>query len=171
MFVTIMLILALLSIGLFVIAFRGNKRLNATMDNLANRVAIGKQIARFSGDARYLGGHPSHTLTGNVILSMRERGFVMTAGGRASAAHYSDVKDVTLMSQEQVHKDVTLTRLLTLGVFALAAKKTTVTHQNYIRVVLDVQGVESSFLIESQQAGQIASIMNRGRILANSQAE
>lgn len=163
--ILVMGILFMGAIGMFVLAYRVHKQTSSVMERLANQLGIGKQVARFGTDAKYLGGHPSHPATGSLVLSLRERGFVMAAGGKASANYYSNVSDVSVMSQDQIQKDVTLTRLLTLGVFAFAAKKTTVTHQQFVRITLNTQGISSNVLIQSSQAGRIASLMNQGRIL------
>ncbi len=161
-----MIVFAILVVALTAfLAMKANNKNKSVIQSLSDKLNIGEEVARISGpDVQYLGGHPMLPNTGTSTISFRERGFVICAPSKATANIYSTVKSVDVMDHEQISKDVTLTRFLAIGLFALAAKKKTVTHERYVKFIVELNGIENVVLIKANQAGAIASRLNAGRI-------
>lgn len=77
--------------------------------------------------------------------------------GRTIKIPYTDIYDVQLQTEEQISKDVTLTRLLLIGVLAFGAKKKTKT-VNYC-LVLDYEkdGIRTKGIFSGESCNKIYS--------------
>lgn len=100
----------------------------------------------------YLGGHPA------VDKAHKDKVLVVDDGG----VHYrhlrelftipwSEVTAVAIDGPEQASKRITATRLVTIGVFALAAKKNTT--EAYLQV--DTADMSTSFAVHKMSAGEL----------------
>lgn len=73
--------------------------------------------------AKYLGGHPSHPKGQPVSLQLDDDGVRAKVVRTVLVFPWDEVTSIEVEGPEGVEKRVTATRLLTLGVFAFAAKK------------------------------------------------
>lgn len=112
---------------------------------------------------KYEGGHPDLPKPGNGVLEICERGTVFDAGMFAQGFYipHSALLAAEIKTDEQISKDVTLTRLLTLGVLAFGLKKKRVEKHNYLVVKFkDAAGLEQTVIFEGKKmpeaAGQLA---------------
>lgn len=76
-------------------------------------------------NGKYLGGHPHHPKPGklNVNVVLDDAGVRCVGMRELFRIPWSDVAGLDAEGREQAQSRVTATRLVTLGVFALAAKK------------------------------------------------
>lgn len=83
----------------------------------------------------YCGGIPEMPKKESVALAVvKENLNVVHGWGKTLSIPIESIKSATIKTSEQVSKDVTLTRVLLLGVFALGAKKKTKTETDYLIV-------------------------------------
>lgn len=73
--------------------------------------------------AKYMGGHPAREKATTATLVVDDDGVTARVVRPFLEVPWSDVSNFEIEGPEQVEKRVTATRLLTLGVFAFAAKK------------------------------------------------
>jgi hypothetical protein len=73
--------------------------------------------------AKYLGGHPSQPKDKVVSLKVDETGVIASSIRPYLTLEWDDIEDLAVEGPDQVEKRVTMTRLLTLGIFAFGAKK------------------------------------------------
>jgi len=81
----------------------------------------------------YCGGMAAVSKTGDMVVSVLPNYIEICVGlFKKSIIPYETITGVSMKTDEQISKDVTLTRLLLLGVFAFGAKKKTKTVTNYL---------------------------------------
>ena len=68
---------------------------------------------------------------------------------------YTDIYDVQLQTEEQVSKDVTLTRLLLIGVFAFGAKKKTKTVNYCLVIDYEKDGIRTKGVFSGESCNKI----------------
>ena len=76
---------------------------------------------------------------------------------------YKDMASVSMKTDEQISKDVTLTRVLALGIFALGAKKTTKTVTNYLLIDYNSSGVECTAVFTGDKLPKVVSQIAKAR--------
>lgn len=79
----------------------------------------------------------------------------------------SNVKDIQFKSEEEIQKDVTLTRLLTLGVFAFALPKQTTKNNQYLYLEYEQDNVNIKCLFKATantKAGNLLSVFNKKKL-------
>lgn len=85
---------------------------------------------------KYLSGHPGITQQQEIKAVSEEDHLVILTGGfvnqRLASIRYTDITDVEMEDQSTMERRVTATRLLTVGIFAFAAKKKEVHHCFYV---------------------------------------
>lgn len=164
----LVLVILTITIGTIWVATKSAKINTNVIAQLSKKLNLGneiKNISSFEG-VTYLGGHPFLPNSGAAIISVRENGIVIVAGRKAAGNTFSGIKAVDFLSQDQVSRDITLTRLLTLGVFAFGLKKKRVDHKEFIRISFEVKGIENTILLQAKSAAPIVSAINSARIAA-----
>lgn len=103
--------------------------------------------------AEYMGGHPRMRKQAKGKLHMKRKGLRFRYGlfGKLLIP-ISDIHSMQAMTEEQISKDVTLTRLLFLGVFALGAKKKRVDKTPFLTVECTVDGNETHVVFKDPNA-------------------
>lgn len=94
----------------------------------------------------YCGGIPSATKTGDMVVSAHHNAIHIDLGflkGKYSIP-FENISNLSIKTDEQISKDVTLTRLLLIGVFAFGAKKKTKTVTNYLVIDYVDKNISSS---------------------------
>ena len=106
----------------------------------------------------YKGGHPDLTKEKDCTLLISNDYLKITCGFIAEAViPYKDITSIHLETQEQLGKRITATRLLTLGVFALAFKKKTKSSEQYFTIDFDDNGLSNTVVIGGKYAANAHS--------------
>ncbi len=104
-------------------------------------------------NAEYMGGHPRmrKQMTGQIYIG--KKGLRFKKGiFRKMFIPINAIKDMHALTEEQISKDVTLTRVLLLGIFALGAKKKTVTKSPYLTIDCTIDGGDTSIVFKDPAA-------------------
>jgi hypothetical protein len=116
--------------------------------------------------AKYLGGHPLLMKEADGIARITKIGLffeVMLTVNKFYIPAESILK-AEFKNEEQISKDVTLTRLLALGIFAFALKKKTSIHINFLTVTyITEEGIENTIVFQTKNAGALASAIMKIR--------
>lgn len=109
----------------------------------------------------YLGGIPQLKKSGEVDVYAynKEVQVYSKAGlfGTTVKIPYENIIDVQLQTEEQVSKDVTLTRLLLIGVFAFGAKKTTKTTNYCLVIEYSKDGIQTKGVFSGEKCNKMYS--------------
>lgn len=94
--------------------------------------------------AEYVGGHPDLTRQESVRVHVHERILLLRRPLSPDIEiPIADISSVEMKTEEQISKDVTLTRMLLVGVWAFALRKKRVDHNEYIVIAFtDDVGLE-----------------------------
>lgn len=122
-----------------------NKYLNGTPEEKdkgrVNLLYVGGSYPRFKAD--YVGGHPTNPEgKQNCHITVIPQGLIVEAVD--SLITKEEIKGVEIKSEEEVSKDVTLTRMVAFGIYALALKKEKRTVKNYLILKCVKNGFEYS---------------------------
>jgi hypothetical protein len=94
------------------------------------------------------------------LLVLNENGFALNRMGKPLLEkNWNQVSDVEISGETDVNRRITATRLIGLGIFALAAKKKKVKNETFIFLTLDDGNqvvLKSETLSESQAKAAIA---------------
>ena len=106
----------------------------------------------------YCGGIPEMTKPDSVEIVPGPKSVeIIRAWGKNIKIPIESIKDVSLKSEEQISKDVTLTRLFLLGIFAFGAKKKTKQVTNYLVIEYESGGVSCSGIFTGDKAAKVYS--------------
>ena len=103
--------------------------------------------------AEYMGGHPHMRKQVEGQLSVGSNAVVFSYGllGKLRIP-FEDIQSMSALTEEQISRNVTLTRFLLIGWFALAAKKKRVDKTPYLTIACTVDGVETSVIFKDPDA-------------------
>lgn len=152
--------------GLFSQIKEQQKEQKAKKEELKNIFKEGGDVIAFAL-CDYLGGHPDLMTNGQGMFSVNKTGllFVATLSNNAIFIPINDVIKAEFKTDEQISKDVTLTRLLAFGIFAFGMKKKRREVTNYLIVTITVAGIEGTVLFESKIASKLASAVVKAKQL------
>lgn len=115
----------------------------------------------------YLGGFPFAARSGKCTLIVGGKRLHFSLGGLSVLGTlntwgipYTDIRSAQAMTEEQVRHDVTLTRLLLVGVAAFAIKKRRTESTAYLTVDCIIGGNEYSLLFKTANAHKMAAMIN-----------
>lgn len=91
------------------------------------------------------------------IVVMADRIEIVRGFQKNLKIYFQDIKNVSLKSEEQISKDVTLTRLLTIGIFAFGAKKKRKSTSNYLLIDYISGGIECTAIFTGDKLPKISS--------------
>jgi hypothetical protein len=74
-----------------------------------------------------------------------------------------NIKDVSFKTDEQISKDVTLTRLLLTGVLAFGLKKKSKNVTNYLTIEYDLDGIHSDLILKGASIVKLNSLILKAR--------
>ena len=114
----------------------------------------------------YCGGIPEMTNPDSVEIVPGPKAVeIVRAWGKNIKIPIESIRDVSLKSEEQISKDVTLTRLFLLGIFAFGAKKKTKQVTNYLVIEYESGGVSCSGIFTGDKAAKVYSQIAKMRQL------
>ncbi len=106
----------------------------------------------------YKGGHPSLPKEGDCTLKMTNDSVTLSISlARYATIDYATINNISFETAEQIGKRITATRLLTLGVFALAFKKKTKDSEKYLTIEFSENGIDSAVLLGGKKAQEAYS--------------
>jgi hypothetical protein len=135
------------------------------MKLLENRVneLNSKLNIQATGFFKHIGGHPYINPNQNIYIRIQNKNVVLVAS-KLFEIPLNNVLDMQIQNKEQLTNRVTLTRLATLGVFALATPKTESINNQYLYLKYLENGVEIECIFEANingDAGKILSAFNK----------
>ncbi len=108
---------------------------------------------------KYWGGHPdvisNNVVCGDLIINNKYLCFVnqkLIFGYQMKSfkIFLNDLVNVEYKNEKDIQKDVTLTRMAFMGIYAFAAKKKRVTRNNYLIITYNQSGIENKILFETE---------------------
>lgn len=125
--------------------------------DLADKVHVSEQC-------QYMGGHPSISRACKGILTVNNDKIIFK-GGMLSKFEIpiQDIISTSMQTQEQISRNVTLTRLLFMGVFAFGMKKKTVDKTKYLVVSYEENTLQNSIVFESNYIDSLSSSIMKAR--------
>lgn len=123
----------------------------------------------------HLGGHPYLSQGDSILLQIRNNNTVRFYKENTNTGQEIPINQITryeIKTESEIQKDVTLTRLLALGVLAFGLKKKTEINNSYLILSYTQNNVQIDCIfknvINNQQLGNIISTLNRLKIEQNS---
>ncbi|SHG89556.1 hypothetical protein [Tepidibacter thalassicus] len=112
----------------------------------------------------YCGGIPEIPKAGVVeIVAFPDSIKIIRGFSKSIVIPYDNIKNISMKTDEQISKDVTLTRVLALGIFALAAKKKTKVVTNYLLIDYDANGIECTAVFTGDKLPKVVSKISKAR--------
>ena len=106
----------------------------------------------------YLGGHYDEVKgKEDVNIMLLPEGLLTSFISTAEYIPYNNIKTVELKTQEQIEKNVTLTRAIAFGWYALALQKKKKVVTQYLIVNCEVSGMEYSMVFGGEEASRLYS--------------
>ena len=105
----------------------------------------------------YKGGHPKMTKEKDCKLVIQNDSLTMKCGFDSVSIDYKNVNGIHFETQEQLGRRITITRLLTLNVFALALQKKTKDTARYLTIDISYKGIENTVVIGGKKVGEAHS--------------
>lgn len=154
MFITIMIIIIIICIiGIFVTTITDNdKRKN-------NPYYYRKSIASTLVD--YVGGYSDILERKSCNFAIYDDEVRIRFPGRQIVISYNNVIDIDGKNEEEMRKDVTLTRLLLFGIFAFGMKKKTCTNRKFVILKYKYNDKVYTIIFETPKAEQIIRDFNK----------
>lgn len=117
----------------------------------------GKIIGFAAG--KYLGGHPDILVSLDGMIHVNPSGIFFDASlsNQFFFIPISQIMKSELKTEEQISKDVTLTRLVALGIFAFGLKKKRIEKQFYLIITYIDAGIENTIAVETNAVASTAS--------------
>lgn len=134
-------------------------------DALVKKMKSGKIL--FNGVVKYAGGHRelSKACDGNLVIT---EGGLFFRPGLTQILHIpiENIINAEHVDDTQISKDVTLTRLLLVGIFAFGLKKKRKEEHHFIVIKHSDLGMECKLIFEHKKAPQcIAAIMQAKQLM------
>ncbi|WP_061306764.1 SHOCT domain-containing protein [Clostridium botulinum] len=146
---------------------KDKKNLKLTEFNKDNE-KYGSQIR--STKTSYLGGHIDFNcgIPIHGTIDIYEKGIVFVPSVKSYkfvgfSIPLEDVINVEYKESKDIEKDVTMTRLLLLGIYAFGAKKKKVENHNYLILTCNQNGIENKIIFESLNATLLVSDILKAR--------
>lgn len=118
----------------------------------------------------YCGGIPEMPKVGMVnIVVLGDRIEIVRGFQKNLKIYFQDIRSASLKTEDQISKDVTLTRLLTLGIFAFGAKKKRKSTSNYLLIDYNSGGIDCTAVFTGDSIPKVSSniAMARQKYLAD----
>lgn len=138
-----------------------NKQMEQSQKIVKGIKSGGKDIWR--GTCKYLGGHPDIKGQGEGSLKIKSSGIFFNKGLQQFYIPITDVIKVEGKTEEQISKDVTLTRLIALGIFAFGLKKKRIDKYTYLIITYSDCEIENTIIFESDEAQTISGSIIKAR--------
>lgn len=103
----------------------------------------------FGALQHYVGGHPSLGIPTNGLLIIGPRGIRFKERNRDFfSVPLDDIASIRIETGEQIEQRITVTRILFIGLFALAVPKKRIARQSYLTVDCEVDGEEQTVVFD-----------------------
>ena len=109
----------------------------------------------------YKGGHPDFTKESLSSITITNDKISITTDRKSSDILMSEIVGIHYENQEQIEKRITATRLVTLGVFALAFKKKKKTNDKFFTMDYKRNGIENTIVFSGKKAAEAHSAVNK----------
>ncbi|MFA5248820.1 MAG: hypothetical protein WC415_06455 [Patescibacteria group bacterium] len=126
----------------------------------------------------HLGGHPYLQVNDKIFFQIRNNNtiyFYKENTDTGKEISISELLKYEIKTESQISKDVTLTRLLALGIFAFGVKKQTKIEEQYLILSYIQNGIEINCIFkrfnQETQLGDIVSTITRLKIEENRKKE
>jgi len=137
----------------------------AVINNSGNYDAVFSGIGNtkeimFKSIVEYMGGIPGLSNTGPSAAIITNQVLNIGLKGEATTILLGNIKYAVLKTEEQIQNDVTLGRLLLVGILAFGLKKKTVNKQIYLLVAFELNGNEHIGVFGGENITNLASALN-----------
>ena len=120
-----------------------------------------KDINKISG--KYGGGYANITMNGQLNLVIKKDKLTFSQLWKTyHILNLENITDVQYKSKQEISKDITLTRLLAFGIFALGLKKKKVDNSYFIIISTLEDGFENDFVLEIENTIGLGATMAQG---------
>ena len=147
--ITILLIIGLL-LWYTIIVGIGNWLKNGSQKEQATSAGI-----KCTESIIYVGGFRDLLSKQNGTIKMFDDRLQILLPSKQAIIDYVDIIDIEGMSETQISKDVTLTRLLLVGIFAFGLKKTTESTRKFFTITYKEAGKEHKVIFECVGAEKV----------------
>lgn len=150
--------------GLFDSAKQRREELKDKKNEFKEKLKNGGKPVGF-GAVKYLGGHPDIPGEADGIMNINSAGLFFEVALTLSNLHIpvQNIVRAEFKTEEQISKDVTLTRLLAFGIFAFGMKKKKVEKTSYLVVTYKENSLENTIVFSAGNAGLLASSIMKVR--------
>lgn len=108
----------------------------------------------------YMGGHPEIPKNGSCIITVFSDYIELSVGRLKKQIKISQIENVNFETQDQIERRYTVTRMLAIGVFALAFKKKKKTNEKYLTIEFsDDIGIQNVVLLQGKNAQKAHSLI------------
>lgn len=116
-------------------------------------------LPKFSETAEYMGGHKDLTKAGKInIVGYKDR-IELQQGFKKAIIKVDNIISAEVKTEEQIEKDVTLTRLLLVGIFAFGLKKKRKYTSNYVIITFQ-DGIECKVILKLDKADKANKLIS-----------
>jgi hypothetical protein len=150
-----------------------NDKQKSKVQKEKNKIRQQKQDVLLEKEVIHLGGHPYLDSSDLIYLQIKNNNTLYCYKENAETGEEISLNQLTkyeLMTNEQISKDITLSRFLVFGIASLAFKKETKSTNEYLHISYTQNDVNIDCLFKNtnnQPLGDIISTLNRLKIEEN----
>lgn len=111
---------------------------------ILDKIIDDKRRCSFYKDLKHLGGHPYFKSDSRVVFKVRDSNIYLSDYQMIKEIKLTsdNIIDYKIQSETEISKDVTIPRVLALGILALVAKKETKTTNQFLILTLIEKGIK-----------------------------
>lgn len=109
----------------------------------------------YVGNIEYCGGIADFKKKCDININVNKYGIEFAYGFKKVSIDIDDVLKSELTTEEQISKDVTLTRLVLFGVFAFGLKKKKVDIKEYLVITYKINDFETKCILKGKNIDKI----------------
>ena len=107
--------------------------------------------------AEYKGGHPMLTKEKDCKLKITNESLAISCAGQTAVIGYDTITGIHYETAEQISRRITATRILALGVFALAFKKKQKDTTKYLTIDFTESSIDCTTVISGKKSNEAYS--------------
>ncbi|EPY2283506.1 hypothetical protein ACTQ4P_05625 [Clostridium sporogenes] len=131
------------------------------MGLFSGMVEVRKDIFKIDGE--YQGGYPNFGYNGSMGIEIKKDKIILKQFWKKRyEIKLKDIQDVQYKTEEQITKDVTLTRLLAFGIFSLGMKKKRKEERCFLIITTEEEGFINDIVLEVNQLKGIGPVIAQG---------
>lgn len=139
-------------VGIGMVKFGMNKAVNDRNEKVVTMI---KEHSKCIADVSYISGIRGLLNSEKGQVKIFEKNVSIILPSRTKDINLSDVISIDAKSETEISKDVTIMRLITLGIFAFGAKKTTETIRKYFIITYNDTDKVRRLIFESRDAESV----------------